>query len=166
MYFYSGNYYYLFICIITLVFTYLIKINNKTTETALKNVEKFGNYIYPVKYVYPTKNNPFMNPTLEDYKENPIREAISKTDKISKQNLKKEINDKFNINLYKDLDDVFDKNNSQRQFYTVPVTTIPNEQTKFADWLYNTPETCKEGNGAQCVANNYSPLYTSSNYYN
>ena len=46
------------------------------------------------------------------------------------------------------------------------VTTIPNEQTKFADWLYNTPDTCKEGNGAQCVANNYSPLYTSSNYYN
>jgi hypothetical protein len=40
----------------------------------------------------------------------------------------------------------------------MPSTTIPNDQTAFAKWLYLSPPTCKEGNGAQCVANNYERL--------
>ena len=34
--------------------------------------------------------------------------------------------------------------NSQRQFYTMPNTTIPNAQDDFAKWLYANPKTCKE----------------------
>ena len=70
------------------------------------------------------------------------------------------------FNLYKDVSDIFSKNNSQRQFYTTPVTTIPNDQGSFADWLYKTPPTCKENNGNQCVANNFYNLKQSSNFKN
>ena len=58
------------------------------------------------------------------------------------------------VNMSDKLLDIFNKNITQRQFYTMPVTTIPNEQTKFANWLYATPPTCKEGNGDQCVKYN------------
>ena len=61
---------------------------------------------------------------------------------------------------------IFSKNNSQRQFYTTPVTTIPNDQKSFANWLYKTPPTCKENNGNQCVANNYYNLKQNSNFKN
>ena len=35
--------------------------------------------------------------------------------------------------------------NSQRQFYTLPSTTIPNDPNNdFGKWLYNSSQTCKE----------------------
>ena len=54
--------------------------------------------------------------------------------------------------LYRDVQDVFSKNNSQRQFYTVPGNRIPHDQSSFAHWLYGTPQTCKEGNGVACLS--------------
>ena len=60
-----------------------------------------------------------------------------------------------NDSLFRDVNDLFGKNNSQRQFYTVPGNSIPNDQDTFAKWLYATPKTCKEGNGLQCAANMY-----------
>ena len=54
------------------------------------------------------------------------------------------IEDKFNFNLYRDVGDLYGKSNSQREYYTMPSTTIPNEQTSFAKWLYATGPTCKE----------------------
>lgn len=159
MFFYSGNYHYLFIFIITIIFTFLIHKNNFEKKNINKDIEKFGNYYYPTKYIYPTKNNPFMNISMEDYTKNPNRQVITKNPLLCNRNISDKVNDKFNINLYKDLDDIFDKNNSQRQFYTTPITTIPNDQGKFAKWLYNKNKTCKEGNGYQCVINNYTPPY-------
>ena len=38
------------------------------------------------------------------------------------------------------LSDVFGKRNSQRQFYTMPNTEVPNSQDEFAKWLYGKPE--------------------------
>ena len=32
----------------------------------------------------------------------------------------------------------------ERQFYTTPINTIPNDQTEFAKWLYDSGPTCKE----------------------
>ena len=56
-----------------------------------------------------------------------------------------------------DIDDIYSKYNSQRQFYTMPNTSIPNKQKEFALWLYNRGPTCKEGNGYQCFANMHHP---------
>jgi len=162
LYLYSGNYKFLFIFIITMILTYMIYHNNKEyniSKQIIDNYHNFGNIKYPVNYINPSKNNPFMNVLLTDYINNPNRASIIKKEG-SNMNIKQQIEDNFNINLYKDVSDVFGVENSQRQFYTTPITTIPNDQSKFAKWLYKGPKTCKEGNGLQCSSNNYSPLYS------
>ena len=52
---------------------------------------------------------------------------------------------------------MFGKLNSQRNFYTTPSTTIPNDRESFQKWLYNTPQTCKE-NQEFCNSLNYENL--------
>ena len=98
------------------------------------------------KKTIPTKENPFMN-------YNYISDARNKPKSVKQDTVKKEINDFFNKNLYRDVSDLYQKNNSQRQFYTMPCTDIVNEQTKFAKWLYYTDETCKE-KGIKCTGYN------------
>ena len=41
--------------------------------------------------------------------------------------------------------------------------TIPNKQKDFANFLYKMPMTCKEGSGAACISNMYSPLVLPDN---
>ena len=69
--------------------------------------------------------------------------------------VKRDIKRYFEDGLFLDANDMYSKHNSQRQFYTVPGNSIPNDQDTFAKWLYATPKTCKEGNGLQCAANMY-----------
>lgn len=87
----------------------------------------------------PSKNNPFGNVLLTDWNDDPNRPPACKYSQT-----KARINDFFNNNLYKDVDDIFNRNNSQRMFYTTPITTIPNDQGAFADSLYKVGITCKE----------------------
>ena len=99
----------------------------------------------------PTKDNPFMNPQLTDY--NTKNDNLSSCTSYNNKGVQRVIEQEFNEDLYRDVNDIFGKNNSQRQFYSVPGNTIPNDQGSFAKWLYQTPPTCKEGNGLQCAAN-------------
>lgn len=147
---------YLYIPMMTMLFTYAIYYQSQRKTEAFESV--VDKSIDDPVMIRPTQNNPFMNVLPGDYLENPNREAVSKLNTYRNPVLEKEIDDKFNYNLYRDVDDVYGKYNSQRQFYTMPVTTIPNEQGKLANWLYQTGPTCKEGNGSQCVANNHRPL--------
>lgn len=90
----------------------------------------------------PTRNNPFMNILTTEQMDNPVRPPA-----CSYQSVKDDIDNNFYYNLYQDVGDaVFNKNNSQRQFFTMPYTTIPNDQTSFANWLYGIPagSVCKE----------------------
>ena len=96
----------------------------------------------------PEKDNPFMNPTVYGG-DNSKRPCPSYNNK----GIQKDIEEKFNEDLYKDVNNIFGKNNSQRQFYTVPSKTQPNDLESYKNWLYSTPKTCKEGNGLQCAAN-------------
>lgn len=93
----------------------------------------------------PTKDNPFMNPPISDF--NTDAPAACNADD---ENIKNSINKEFKRDLYMDVDDIFEKMNSQRQFYTIPNTSIPNQQTEFAQWLYRVPQTCKEDQ-EQCL---------------
>jgi hypothetical protein len=93
----------------------------------------------------PTKDNPFMNPPISDF--NTTAPAACNSDD---ENINNSITKAFKSDLYMDVDDVFEKMNSQRQFYTVPNTSIPNQQTEFANWLYRIPQTCKEDQ-EQCL---------------
>jgi hypothetical protein len=97
--------------------------------------------------VKPTKGNPFMNITMADLMDNRQRStACVSTDPVIEDN----INQNFNYNLFKNADDVFNRGYAQRQFYTMPSTTLPNDQTGFARWLYRLPPTCKE-NQSNCL---------------
>jgi len=164
LYYYHRNYRYFSIFIGSLLLTYYIYTNdpekslkdvdilkskpqnqNKSQKEerleSLENVEK-------AVCTQPTLDNPFMNVTMKDYLnvdektqqmvDRPV--ACDTTD----ENVKRSMDEMFNHNLFKDVNDVFGKMNSQRQFYTMPNTTIPNAQDDFAKWLYANPKTCKE----------------------
>lgn len=157
------NYVYLFL--FGLVFTFLIYkySKNNSKKTSVENFYPF--FDKKVKYIKPTIDNPFMNIEFDDYIKRPNRETITKLNNYDNKKINKLIENKFNFNLYKDASDIFSKNNSQRQFYTMPVTTIPNKQTKFAKWLYGTPSNCKTNN-TMCHNNIYDNLKYSSKYRN
>ncbi len=101
----------------------------------------------------PTKDNPFMNPEIYDYNTKNIEEPACNTH--NNKGVQSYVDKLFTSSLFRDVNDLFGKSNSQRQFYTVPGNSIPNDQDTFAKWLYATPKTCKEGNGLQCAANMY-----------
>lgn len=100
----------------------------------------------------PTRHNPFMNILVSDYSNNPERPRACKI----QGRVKNDIKQNFDVNLYRDIDDIFHKKASDRQFYTTPSTTIPNDASAYAKWLYGSGKTCKEGNGNKCFSNLHS----------
>lgn len=99
----------------------------------------------------PSKHNPYMNPNLLDI--NNIA-ACS----ITNENIENSADNIYDDSMFHNVDDIYDRTTSKRQFYTIPSTTIPNEQNKFADWLYNNGPSCKEGNGFKCYTNLYKDI--------
>ena len=101
----------------------------------------------------PSKENPFMNVLISEYSSEPERpKACDITDRY----VSKQVKDNFDSDLYRDVDDIFHKKASDRQFYTTPATTIPNDAVSFAKWCYGgVNQTCKEGNGDRCFSNTY-----------
>jgi hypothetical protein len=88
----------------------------------------------------PTKENPFMNPLLNDITTNPEISPVACN--VDDEDVQDKMNDCFNEDLYRDVGDLFERHNSQRQFYTVP-QLYPNDQKSFAEWLYKTDDICK-----------------------
>jgi hypothetical protein len=101
------------------------------------------------KSVQPTVDNPFMNtsPVAPRNIGPPSAPLTDKTEKL--------ILSKFNTNIFKDANDIFNHSNGFRQFYTVPGNTFPNNRDTFMKWCYSRPKACKEGNGEQCYDNLY-----------
>jgi hypothetical protein len=97
----------------------------------------------------PSPRNPFMNVLIDEIKYNPLRpEAKSVEDPVVKSTM----DDYFRVNWFSDPTDVFGKSQNQRQFVTMPSTTVPNDRKSFQDWLYKIPgKTCKEGGREACV---------------
>lgn len=96
----------------------------------------------------PTDNNPFMNPNISDLNFNPHRFEACNVDLSMNK-----INYNFNKNFFKNPNDLYGRESSMRQFYTVPNTTIPNKQTELAKWLYDGGLSCKQGNDERCINN-------------
>jgi len=139
LFLYSSNYLYFYIIIITGVTTYIIYTSQE---------KEFNKEQYEVNNVTkPTDDNPFMNYNIfsGNTKNPPAIKSYNNSE------VKKDINNKFNKNLYREVSDLHQKNNSQRQYYTMPCTNVVNDQTKFAKWLYQTDETCKE-KGVKCAS--------------
>ena len=159
LFFYHNDIKYLFIFIGVLLLTYYlytnypkkisIKSDSKIPRETIGLIEKLENNDNSnTVCTEPTIDNPFMNVTMKDYLnvDPNTQSIIDRPPACSTVNpdIKKKIDNYFDNNLYKDVNDVFGKMNSQRQFYTMPSTTIPNAQNEFAKWLYLNPKTCKE----------------------
>jgi hypothetical protein len=95
----------------------------------------------------PTVDNPFMNPILNDFNTENVPYPVNADDEV----IKEKINLTYNKDLFKDVSDLYDAKNVERQFFTIPGGAIPNDQQKFAEWCYKTPYTCKEDT-KNCVA--------------
>ena len=183
-----GNYLYLYVPIVVMAFTYLVYKNYRPKRKedledykSLLNAEdprmdadidqineaeltgqidtSIGDFqIDFSKCTKPSINNPFMN----------INEITDKRDKpgaclyYDDPKTAATVETDFGYNLYRDVSDLYNKRNSQRQYYTMPSTTIPNEQTAFAKWLYLSPPTCKEDN-LRCVPETTQPPFPGIN---
>lgn len=117
--------------------------NPVTLETVLKK-----DY-YPV-----TSNNPMGNVLLTDIADNPTRKSaqpsfnpdvsddIIKSVKQQTQQLNPGIN--TDKQLYGDLKDNYDLDNSMQRFYTTANTRVENDQGSFAQYLYGDMHSAKE----------------------
>lgn len=105
--------------------------------------------------IRPTKENPFMNVLVSDYAENPTRRPACN---VTEGKTKKIVKKFFDNNLYRDVSDIYDKNASDRNFYTMPSTIVGGDQGAFAQYLYGQGKTCKEANGMACYKNTYRPV--------
>jgi hypothetical protein len=131
------------------LFLYYVYLHYNETTTKLRekmdieSIDRIDNN-YCIR---PNKENPFMNPNIINHNNN------IKACNIDNKKIKKLIDQYFSDPVYKDVNDIYNINYSKRQFYTMPSTTIPNDQEGFSHWLYHRPKTCKENNGEQCFNN-------------
>lgn len=111
-----------------------------------------------------TPSNPFCNVLLPDYEYNtdkkpaPPSYTLDTNNSILTQakNTVKELNpDQPDIadKLFKDLGEQLEFEQSMRNFYSTPSTTIPNDQAAFAEFCYGGMISCKEGNLFACARN-------------
>ena len=111
----------------------------------------------PKKCINATPVNPYKNITFNDYLDNAEKLPVPCNDDEDEFNYKK-MDNLYNSSIFRNTSDVYERENSQRMFYSVP----QNEQGKFADWCFKGPETCKENTQA-CTYYNYG-LWSSPRY--
>lgn len=107
-----------------------------------KSVEKMESILCHPK----TKENPFGNFTVGDYFTDPKRPEVCDRENIKKSEELLE----SNIPLIKDF---YNKDIALRNFYTMPVTSVVNDQTGFAKFLMGTESGECKINGNNCLKN-------------
>lgn len=86
----------------------------------------------------PTKDNPFANVLLTDLSKGPRAPACDY------EAVKDDVRRHFNDGLFRNSDDIYERENSQHAFYTMPVTTGVPDTGAFANFLYGGMKSCKE----------------------
>ena len=141
----------LLIMIITYIWYIIDKKTKNNNKTKNNKKENFENDIKRENIsTMPTNNNPFMNfnYTTDSCRKKPSYKAfVCENDENEK--VKEDIESKFDIRLYKDTSDIFNRRNSQREFYTRAYDCVP-DQTSFSKWCFKTGPTCKE-QGVYCA---------------
>ena len=113
------------------------------------NVDRIGSNYRPANATYPTARNPFMNVLVDEIKYNPGRPSAAS---VLDPNVSTSLDDFFRTEFARDPTDVFGRSQSQREFITMPSTSIPNDVDSYQNWLYKIPgKTCKEGGREACL---------------
>lgn len=160
VYLYNRNTTILGVPLVVGLLTYFIFKNNSNVQkdsfmTRLKNDKPNIEDIPPTEShnigcQLPTKDNPFMNTPFFDVAAD--KELPTSCTSYDNKGVQRKIEKEFDKGLYRNYTDIFGKENSQRQFFTVPGRDGIPDQGAFANWLYRTTSTCKEGNGIACLA--------------
>lgn len=137
----------IYVPITTAALTYAIYVSNSPAvgHDLQEGLTKEGSFC-----TVPTRMNPFMNVPVGAYLTDPRRAAACD---LSSPATLQQVDSLFKDNLYRDVDDVFNRRASSHAFYTMPNTQIPNDQAAFAQWCYGTGPTFKEGGLSQLRPN-------------
>lgn len=114
----------------------------------------------------PTKENPYMNTLISDLAPGVEKKPACKLTR----DVRKKQHDLFYEGLFRNTDDLFEKANSERQFFTMPSTTKfgvgVGDTIEFAKFLFNNNNpTCKEDT-SECTKDDsrfYESLKSSRN---
>lgn len=108
----------------------------------------------------PTKDNPFMNRTLDEPL-NKLEKPCDYTEDVINKST-----ELFNENAEAQLENIYNPTINQRQFYTVPNNQATFDQKSFRDWLYKTPYACEdvEERGLQNISKGCDGLEGFSNW--
>jgi len=154
---------YLIMGCITLIGIYFYKKNNKEgfREKGTKKVT-FNKFVkeeyYPVM-----STNPMSNVLLTDYSQDPLRKeappsfnpSITKIIDKKTQDISEKLHNGLDVNqLFSGLGNDVEFGNLMHQFYSMPSTTIPNDQGAYSEYLYGTMSSCKNGDPTECLKNN------------
>ncbi len=123
--------------IISCVILFLLDIQNQEEKKLQKEKDSYT-------CREPNINNPYMNILVTQ--NNVDLPACD----IDKPKISKEVDKLYKFNLYQNSSDIFDRKSLERQFYTMPVSTIPNKQGEYVNWLYKKDGNCK-ANDFRCL---------------
>ena len=137
--------------LIVCVFTVIIYKNNKKNlmNELSRDINKLDNLEKKIEKKlddnkrFPTINNPLMNFNLVSHDD---KEALNTENPV----VNDMVEDNLNYNVYKNPSDPFNREHTHTRFYTMPVTTVMNDQEGFARWCYTNDSSCKEGNLMDC----------------
>lgn len=107
----------------------------------------------------PTYNNPFMNFILGDQINNPNKPPACPFETVRKEQIKM-----FRGNLQPDISDLYGKTITDRNFYTMPSTSIVNDQAGFINFVYGDFGRCKS-EGKDCLKNRDNRFHRGRYYY-
>eukprot|EP00798_Chlamydomonas_sp_ICE-L_P019645 gene19645-26331_t len=146
----TSNMKYVLVPVVVAIITYLLHQRMpQSTGPTLKDGQVYDKFAER-GCTAPSNNNPFMNVLMNEYVDAPDR--LRACD-VEDNKVRKLVNKHFDENLPRNVDDIFNKQASDRQYYTTPNTQIPNDQESFVKWLYGGAKTCKENNGVACARN-------------
>lgn len=160
--------YLILICILALlgiVYVYNTQSKGKKTEGFKINGEAELKEFLKKEYVISESSNPLGNVLLTDIADNPTRKPappsfdIQSYENINEntQKMIQKLNPSIkntNKQLFGDLGEKFEFDQSQRSFYSTANTRVASDQGAYAQFLYGTMPSCKGGDSIECVKDN------------
>lgn len=138
---------------------------NMLDQQTILNPETLETYL-KTDFIESNNKNPMGNVLLTDIGDTPNRKAappsfnteiyedINNSTKKMIQSLNPGIKN-TNQQLFGDLGEQFEFDQSMMQYYSTPNTKVVNDQGAFADFLYGDMPSCKDGDTIQCVKDNF-----------